>query len=656
MPLGHKQNVAPTTGETPPSALPSEEHYAHDLLTAADTGMALYDAELRLLAINERYRDLVSAAVPNLVPGRALAAIMDALLVERFPEAEGRQYAVQMAIDGFEPGSTFCAEHVCSNGQSFVIRRRRMSNGTVVETVRPMTNEALVESTLEMAEAARSQLTQALDAMADGLALWNADDELVVFNQNYVDLNPHISDLIKPGARFEDMLRTGIERGGLITADPEAELRRILHLHQNPGQTFEIQIKDGRWVQLREDRTADGGIIGTRTDVTHIKQRELELTRVGERLRRQGEMFDTALNNMIQGLCMFDEEQRLIVANQRYLDLYGFSADVVKPGIKLREIMEYSISLGNYTEEDAAKALAARPVQAGEVQRSTIKQFLRDGRVIAVMNEPMATGGSIATYQDVTDLERSQERLVDYTKKLERSNRELQDFAYVASHDLQEPLRKIEAFGDRLAKQYGADLPQDGQRFIDRMQDAAGRMRQLINDLLDYSRIATKGKPFAKTDLGEVLDGVLSDIQMRIEDTRGRVDVGPLAAIEADPTQMRQLLQTLVANALKFRRPDVDPIVTVTSEFLPGGREIVLVVSDNGIGFEDQYKDQIFTIFQRLHGRSEYEGTGVGLATTRKIVERHGGTIDAKGVPNVGATFTIRLPVEQPVGASERET
>jgi light-regulated signal transduction histidine kinase (bacteriophytochrome) len=266
----------------------------------------------------------------------------------------------------------------------------------------------------------------------------------------------------------------------------------------------------------------------------------------------------------------------------------------------------------------------------------------------------MEDGGSLATCLEVTETERHAEQMRDYTQKLERSNRELQDFAYVASHDLQEPLRKIEAFGDRLATRYGGGLPDDGKMFLERMQNAAGRMRRLINDLLDYSRVTTKGKPFTRVELGEVLTGVLSDLQIRIEESGATIKVEALPAIDADATQMRQLLQNVLSNALKFRNPDVKPEISITcsvddSSVFLGARppHARIEITDNGIGFDNKYKEQIFTIFQRLHGRLEYEGTGVGLATVRKIVERHGGSIDADGRPGMGATFIIDLPLRQ---------
>jgi light-regulated signal transduction histidine kinase (bacteriophytochrome) len=339
--------------------------------------------------------------------------------------------------------------------------------------------------------------------------------------------------------------------------------------------------------------------------------------------------------------------------NRRYLEIYGFSSSVVKPGITLRELMEYSVSLGNYTKEQAEKALAERNDPESLRKRTTIKQRLKDGRVIAVMNEPMEDGGTIATYQDITEIELSAETMLEYTQKLEHSNRELIDFAYVASHDLQEPLRKIEAFGDRLMKKYSSILPEDGKMFVERMHSAAERMRRLINDLLSYSRVTTNAKPFQLISLNDVLAEVVSDLQIRIEENSGKIESNDLPTIECDGTQIRQLLQNLIGNALKFRKADVAPVVKLHARVESNATEpratpnIILEVSDNGIGFDNQFNEQIFTIFQRLHSRQEYEGTGIGLATCRKIVERHGGTILADGNSGEGSKFIITIPQNQ---------
>ncbi len=244
---------------------------------------------------------------------------------------------------------------------------------------------------------------------------------------------------------------------------------------------------------------------------------------------------------------------------------------------------------------------------------------------------------------DITERKRAEAALLRRTEELARSNAELEQFAYVASHDLQEPLRKIQAFGDRLVSTCTAALPPQGLDYLKRMRDAAGRMQILIDDLLSLSRVATQARPPAPVDLSEVARVVLSDLGPRIHETGAEVTAGPLPVVRGDRVQLGQVLQNLVANALKFRKPDVPLRVTITATS-EGDGFCTVAVTDNGIGFEEKYADRIFQIFQRLHGRSEYDGTGIGLAICRKVVERYGGTISARSTPRVGSTFLIRLP------------
>jgi PAS domain S-box-containing protein len=256
-------------------------------------------------------------------------------------------------------------------------------------------------------------------------------------------------------------------------------------------------------------------------------------------------------------------------------------------------------------------------------------------------------------------LRKSEEKLRQFTFQLERSNRELQDFAYVASHDLQEPLRKIVVFGERLKEKCADDFPSEGRDYLERMQKAAARMQILINDLLSFSRVTTKAQAFMSVDLAKTAREVVSDLEARIETVKGRVELGPLPLLEAEPLQMRQLLQNLIGNALKFRRPEEPPVVKVEAKMISAPRPRAeadapaeplceLTVSDNGIGFDEKYLDRIFNVFQRLHTRNEYEGTGMGLAIVRKIALYHGGEVTAKSQLGHGSSFIVTLPVTHP--------
>jgi len=274
------------------------------------------------------------------------------------------------------------------------------------------------------------------------------------------------------------------------------------------------------------------------------------------------------------------------------------------------------------------------------------------------MSISQQSGSPVLTFfvRDISLQKQAEEEQIRYSAELERSNKELERFAYVASHDLQEPLRKILTFGDRLEISCGESLEERDKECLSRMQNAAKRMHVLINDLLLLSRVTTKEKMFERVDLAKVVKEVVSDLEVKIEQTGARVEVGKMPIIMADAVQIRQLFQNLMVNALKFRREEVLPVVKISARFLKIPTQRVgrrsnadekcrILVEDNGIGFDEKYKERIFTIFQRLHTRDVYEGTGVGLAICRKIVERHNGTIVAHGELGKGATFEIVLPV-----------
>jgi len=230
----------------------------------------------------------------------------------------------------------------------------------------------------------------------------------------------------------------------------------------------------------------------------------------------------------------------------------------------------------------------------------------------------------------------------------------LQDFAYIASHDLQEPLRKIMTFGDILVSDSGAALNAEDRDFIYRMQTSAARMQELLDSLLHYSRVTTKPSPFKKVDLRDSVDAALSNLEVMIQDKNGLVEVGALPRLEADPVQMSQLFQNIIGNALKFHPEGVSPRVKIYAPGLGKGKgdkkeTHQVCVEDNGIGFDETHFDKIFMPFQRLHGKSKYQGVGMGLAICKKIMDRHGGKITAKSEVGKGSTFIITLPGRQEV-------
>ncbi|GAB3991139.1 hypothetical protein GCM10028807_20490 [Spirosoma daeguense] len=253
-------------------------------------------------------------------------------------------------------------------------------------------------------------------------------------------------------------------------------------------------------------------------------------------------------------------------------------------------------------------------------------------------------------------LKTSNEALAFTNQALNRSNDNLKQFAYVASHDLQEPLRKIQQFGDLLKIRHMESTGEE-RDYLERMQAAASRMSALIRDILNFSRITSQGEITKRISLNEVIDSVLIDLELRVQETNASITVSPLPVVLGDASQLGQLFQNLLSNAIKFHRADNQPRVNVTyqtlaasqlpSSIVPSRQSATyyqIQVADNGIGFDQKYAERIFQVFQRLHGKNEFTGTGIGLAICEKIVVNHGGAITATAKPSEGATFTVYLP------------
>ena len=348
------------------------------------------------------------------------------------------------------------------------------------------------------------------------------------------------------------------------------------------------------------------------------------------------------LDTMADALFVIDADGRIRVVNGAVTHLLGFKdADLLGRSIDTLEVMHGEQTISR-TLKDLARKTAIRD------QERLLRQKNSDEPIaVSISISPVTDGdvqqGAVVIARDIRERKEAEAEIHDAIRRLEQSNRELEDFAYVASHDLQEPLRKIQAFGDRLQAKYAPELPEQARDYIGRMQSAAKRMQVLINDLLAFSRVTTKAQPFVPVDLEHIAREVAHDLEIRTHELGAHVEIGTLPAIDADPLQMRQLLQNLISNALKFHREGVPPLVSVNGT-VEGDRAQIVVV-DNGIGFEEKYGERIFTMFERLHGRGTYEGTGIGLAICRKIVERHGGEVVAHSAPGVGSTFTVTLPL-----------
>lgn len=476
----------------------------------------------------------------------------------------------------------------------------------------------------------------------------------------------------------------------------------LLTYHRN-GETF--------WYELTITPTPDTGgqvvsFIGVMRDVTERKRVEEQL-RLFEsavkterkRAEEQLRLFKSAVYYADDSILITNAElthpgPEIIFVNPSFTRMTGYSDNEVvgktlhilqapktNQGI-IDRLHEKSLHIlqGPKTDRDLINRLCENH-KKGEIFLGEVINYRKDGTELSlewsiapILNEDGETTHYVVVQRDTTERKQAEAELKQFATKLQQSNNQLEEFAYIASHDLQEPLRKIQSFGDRLKAKCSDQLGDQGNQYLSRMQNAAWRMSTLIENLLSFSRITTKAQPFLPVDLNQIVREVLSDLEVRIEQLDGQVLVGDLPTLDADPLQMRQLMQNLIGNALKFHRPLVAPIVQVSAVVDRPARDpshalggfppktavsgalrdsppctsapvVKLTVIDNGIGFDPQYAERIFNLFERLHGRDTYEGTGLGLAICQKIVERHGGKIKAESRPEGGSQFEIDLPL-----------
>lgn len=359
--------------------------------------------------------------------------------------------------------------------------------------------------------------------------------------------------------------------------------------------------------------------------------------------RQQDERFRLVVEGAPNGIVMTDAEGRLVLVNRQAEQMFGYSRDELV-GQRIEILLpERSRKAHVSLREAFVKEPEARPMGAGRdlyALRKNGEEFpVEVGLTPIEMREGRFVLGVIV---DITERKKAEAALRSYAEELKRSNRELQEFASVASHDLKEPLRKISMFGDRLLAQHAADLSPTAQDYLGRMVAGANRMKRLIDDLLAFSRLGNRALTRERIDLNGLVRDVIGDLQLAVEDSGAVIHVGDLPQVAGDASQLRQLLQNLLENAIKFRRKDVPLVIRVEGQADRG--RVTLTVEDNGVGFDMKYHDRIFTIFQRLHGREGYGGSGVGLAICRKIAECHGGSISAQSRPGEGARFSVQLP------------
>jgi PAS domain S-box-containing protein len=367
-------------------------------------------------------------------------------------------------------------------------------------------------------------------------------------------------------------------------------------------------------------------------------------------LERREALLQTVLETMGEGVVAASASGEFLVFNRAARELLGSDGEDGPAALDWAEIVGGAEpQVWPASEQTLERALRGESIDDLDIR---LVRPGREPRWVSVFARPLSlpagVNGSMLVLRDVTERRLAQERVTETARELERSNRELTEFASVASHDLRAPLRSVTSFVSLLDEDYHETFTDEGRTYVTRIKAAVSRMTGLIDGLLALARVRAKGEPFATVQLGEVMQDVVHDLAHGLAESGGSVDVGPLPAVEADRLQMRQLLQNLIGNAIKFRRSGVPPRVVVSASPIArvDGDDVLweLRVADNGIGLEPANTDRIFKPFERLHSHTSFEGSGLGLAVCARIVERHGGRIRAEGQPGVGTTLIVTIP------------
>lgn len=509
----------------------------------------------------------------------------------------------------------------------------------VVATAADVTGLKRAEQALRDSE---ERLALALRASEEGVWDWNLETDAFWYSSRLAEMLGYDEFEIKP------QVSAWVQ---LVHPDDRARFHEIAEAVLRGERDYEVEFRlrheDGHYVPILSRgfpvrREAEGPIlriVGTHVDLTERKAAEAE--------RRKGFYHRSLIEASLDPLLTIAPDGIITDVNAATEKVTGCS----RQELLGTDFCDY------FTDQQKAREGYQQVFRDERVHDYELEIRHRDGHVTAVLynaslyrDEAGEVAGVFAAARDITERKRAEQTLARQTADLAHSNAELQQFAYVASHDLQEPLRAVASFTKLLAERYQGRLDSDADEFIEFAVDGARRAQRLINDLLDYSRTGTRGKPFASTDCESILADALADLAAAVEESGGQVTHDPLPVVDADEIQLGQLFRNLIGNALKFHGSEA-PLVHVSAERM--SRVWRFSIRDNGIGIDPQFNEEIFNVFQRLHAAAEYPGTGIGLAIAKKIVERHGGRIWVESELGRGANFFFTIPVNREVRNGE---
>lgn len=629
---------------TMPKDKPMPPQSGDGLLDAIPSGIIVLDGNGRISMANQAASKLSGWAMHELVGGNFHQILNHSRRdgTER-PEAEsplvltqndGQERRVDDDVFWRSDGMPFPVHYVVSR-----LNRAGDPEGTVLvfeDVTREKRASDEIKLALVKAKVAQDRLNDVVNTITDGFALWDSNDRLWLFNDRFLELNAPIRDQIRYGLPFEKFASLAFSEGVFAedggTDHPSYE--EMVEDHQRTGITREYRLRDGRWVRLTDRRTMEGGCVGIRTEITEEKARDQALEESSELLNQIQAIANagTWAIDLDTGEAMFSAETRRLIgappteaASLETLIEHIFPPDQDYVRKVLSEDREWDAPFDWEFRTGIAETRFLRA-------RAAMKRC-SDGRSRRLLGMMI----------DVTEEKLREEQLQSIVDELSRSNAELKRFAFVASHDLQEPIRSISLYSQILERSLGDRLDRTDRENLDFITSSAKRLRALVGDLLRFAQVNHGDKAFDWIESASSLGMALKNLEAQIFSTEASIDAGVLPSVVGDESQLTAVFQNLISNGIKFSRPGVPPRISVTAD--EEDNTWVFTVADNGIGIEAKYLDGIFEVFKRLHTIQAYPGTGIGLPICKRIVERHGGRMWAESAVGRGTTFRFTLPM-----------
>ena len=637
------------------AALAASEQQLVQAIDCMSEGLALFDADDRLVLVNRRFKEIYPRSAPMMVPGVRFEDIL------RHSASVGEVVEADDDIEGWVAARleqhrtpTGPIEQRLANGRWVRIEERRTPEGGSIG----------VRLDITALKQAQQRLLDAIESISEGFALYDAEDRLVLFNQKYKEMYPANAPAIQIGNRFEDIIRFGALRGQYPAALERVEewVADRVAKHRHPSGSIEQQLDDGRWVRIEERRTRDGAIVGIRTDITALKKAEMRLL--------------DAIESIPDGFVLWDRDDRLVICNRNYRDYYSTIANELVPGVAFREIAPLAVQRGQFRLDIPADEWLRRSIEAHDRRQGHYEHHLADGRWLLVSDRITAEGGTVGVRTEVTQLKEALKELSEkeagLTQSLEELDANTQQLALFAaeleaerdranaanvaksqflatmSHELRTPLNAIMGFSEIFKAQLFGALPPRYVEYAGDIHRSGAHLLDLINDILDMAKIEAGKYEFRPQDfdLKDVVRDCVRLVEARAREagiTLSETVSDGLPLMHLDRRALKQVLLNVLANAVKFTPGGG----SVTVGAVLDGADVHITVTDTGIGVaaEDLGKlGQPFVQIER-HGGRHHEGTGLGLALSKALVERQSGELSFASRPGFGTTVTIRLPL-----------